>query len=110
TNVEGTLEKPNDKSGVVIMAGALENRVGTNSIALEANTISGNKWNGVVIAGQGTNANIVAGNRIGTQIDGKSPLPNGKEGVRIQGNASNNRIGSIGDGIRDDKDGNIIAF
>ena len=43
--------------------------------------ISGNSTDGVVIENQGTNENLVAGNKIGTDITGTVSISNGPVGV-----------------------------
>jgi hypothetical protein len=49
----------------------------------EANLISGNRGNGVVIMEPGTEVNFVLGNRIGLDITGQQPLPNAASGIWI---------------------------
>ena len=64
------------------------------------NLISGNPEAGIHID---SNANVVAGNYIGTNADGNAPFGNGV-GVRI-GDAGNNTVGGTPPGAR-----NVIAF
>ena len=52
----------------------------------------------------------MAGNKIGTYSAGVCALPNGGSGVYIEGVANGNRIGSDGDGTRDDVEENTIAY
>ena len=87
--------------GVFIDGMATANFIGIDSDgstgdANEWNLISGNSHNGVRISGDNTDSNIVAGNRIGTKLDGKGALANTKDGVRIENKASVNRIGTGG--------------
>jgi hypothetical protein len=56
------------------------------------NVISGNPGNGVYILG-GT-GNLVSGNYLGLGADGATPVPNGKDGVRLE-DASANTIGGV---------------
>lgn len=90
-------------TGIVIVAGATNNRVGTNADgtadAAERNVISG-LFAGVVIDSA---SNDVYGNYIGTDASGLHAVPN-DVGVQLEGNAIGNRIG--GDGPR----GNRIAY
>jgi hypothetical protein len=53
--------------------------------------------------------NVVAGNRIGTDVTGAIPLGNGLEGVSIRYGAYGNRIGTNGDGLADAAEGNTIS-
>src|SRR5208283_2863749 len=62
------------------------------------NVISANAYQGVCIAGSGTNSNVVAGNLIGVDVTGTIALGNGNNGVLIADGAQSNRIGvSAGD-------------
>jgi CSLREA domain-containing protein len=66
------------------------------------NIIGGNKHNGVYILGSGS-GNTVQGNYIGLGVDGKTPVPNEWDGVRIE-DARFNVIGGAQDGA-----GNVIS-
>ena len=75
----GTAAVPNRGwSAVVIAQGAASNRIGTNGDSAadeaEGNLISGNLYNGVLIADAGTMSNVVAGNFIGTTVSGQSRI------------------------------------
>ncbi len=98
--------------GVAIVAGAHKNRIGTNGDAVddqaEGNIISGNQ-NGVVLADNGTDNNVIAGNYLGTNASGTAALPNLLEGVVIQAGAKANLIGTNGDGIDDSAERNLIS-
>jgi hypothetical protein len=121
----GTQALPND-FGVEIDAGASTNLVGTNgdgvNDAAERNLISGNLFAGVWINGSGTNANVVAGNFIGTDVTGAVAIDNGTQsvydpsvnatfggGVVIENGASNNRVGTDGLSVDDAGQRNVIA-
>jgi CSLREA domain-containing protein len=67
------------------------------------NLISGNANAGILL----TRADYVAiyDNRIGTQANGSSPLPNGGDGVQLTGSTHDNVIGGIGPG-----EANVIAY
>jgi uncharacterized repeat protein (TIGR01451 family) len=98
TNVAGTASLPNNVGiRIVGEANAVGGAVGTR------NVISGNSLAGVLLIG-GANSNTIAGNYIGTGLDGPpTSIPNGT-GIRID-NASSNLIG--GPVL---ESGNIIAF
>jgi len=99
-NVEGNLIGTNADDtgalenlvGVTIGLGATDNTIG-GTAAGDANVISGNAEEGVVIAGAGTNGNVVEGNDIGTDLTGTMAIPNGFSGVAIDNGASKNTIG-----------------
>ena len=76
--------------GIIINTGARANFIGGN-LAGSKNTISANAV-GVLIAGNGTDSNIVAGNYIGTDQAGSLALAN-EYGVIIEDSASFNIIG-----------------
>ncbi len=57
------------------------------------NIIARNRLNGVEIGGIATGVQLYA-DLIGTNTDGTIPMPNGEDGVRIDGLAHNNAIGS----------------
>lgn len=112
TNVAGDQALGNAFDGIWIGAGVTNNRVGTNadgvSDAIERNLISGNKRIGVILST--ASSNVVAGNYIGTNASGSAALPNlAFGGVWIQTGATNNRIGSNADGVRDDVERNVIS-
>jgi hypothetical protein len=97
TNAAGSAALANGVAGVEIFESS--NTVG-GTAASAGNLISGNSQDGIFIA---TNANLVQGNKIGTNAAGKAPLPNGASGVEIRG-ASSNSIGGTAAGA-----GNLIS-
>jgi hypothetical protein len=124
TDPTGTQYAPNNM-GVEIDAGATGNLIGSDgdgvNDAAEGNLVSGNLLAGVLIAGPGTDGNAVAGNQIGTDITGTLALSNGLEpaydfqgnylggGIVLFDGASNNRIGTDGQGVDDVGERNVIA-
>ncbi len=96
TNAAGTAAIGNLNYGVRIQNGAKFNRIGTNGDgnfdADERNVISGSQLDGVRINDAATTGNIVAGNFIGTDVNGTLDLGNAGSGVAID-NAPNNIIG-----------------
>ena len=102
TNAAGTAAISNViYDGVFIEKGSTNNLVGTSgkdgtaSDALERNVISGNDGYGVSITGAATSDNVVAGNYIGLDRTGSSPLGNGQAGVVLDGGATDNTIGGL---------------
>jgi titin len=114
TNAAGTAALANGSDGVHIENGASNNTIG-GSTAAARNLISGNSGLGVLITGGGTNNNLVAGNYIGTDVNGSGPvgyyngpLGNAVNGVQVDSGAANNTIGGLtgtpGTGL-----GNVIS-
>ena len=103
TDADGRLDRGNRFSGVSILGGAHDNVVG-GAGALR-NVLSGNGIHGVHLHGAGTSTNTVAGNLIGTDVDGAAALANGQDGVRIDNGADANAIG----GDRNAGLGNLIS-
>lgn len=96
--------------GVQLTNGASVNWIGVNAVngpenADQGNVISGND-HGVEI--DGSDGNTVAGNDIGTDCTGTEAIPN-NVGVRIEGGASGNLIGTNGDGIDNALERNILS-
>jgi hypothetical protein len=82
--------------------------------AAARNVISGNIDNGVAISGSGATGNVVEGNYIGTNAAGTASLAVGSRtpwsaGVMLQYGASNNIIGTNGDGVNDAAEANLIS-
>jgi titin len=118
TNISGTAAIPNMHAinegygAVHLSAGASGNVIGTNSDgandAGEGNLISGNAKRGIAIRGATTHFNIIAGNKIGTDISGSSALGN-QLGIDISDDAYLNQIGTDGDGNSDIAERNLIS-
>ena len=95
------------------------NIIGTNSDgisdALERNLISGNSDCGIVFIGSSNNK--IKGNYIGTTKTGLVGLPNFSDGgtnlaavqITIRTSSSNNIVGTDGDGVNDNIEGNVIG-
>jgi serine/threonine protein kinase len=111
-DAEGTRAVPNTLQAIYIAQGARFNLIGTNGDGqgdlAERNVLSGNRGAGVLIAGETTGSNIVAGNFIGLDATGLAPLPNQQQGVVICESAFENRIGSAS-GNADSIEANRIA-
>ena len=78
---DGTAAVANSGHGVYV-DGAGSTTIGGNS-AGSGNVISGNSFDGVLIASAGATGTTVEGNRIGTNPGGTAALPNSDRGVRI---------------------------
>jgi len=104
TDISGTSALGND-DGVVILAGAANNRVGGNTPGTR-NLISGNKDSGISIQHPGTTRNQVLGNYIGTDVFGTASVGNSQDGIDIGFGATNNTIGGDAPGARNLISGN----
>lgn len=111
-DASGTAAIPNNSSiGGIRVLGA-GNVIGVDGDGigddLEGNLISGNDGSGVRVDGEGADGNIIAGNLIGTRSDGNSALPNG-QAITVLFGPAGTRIGTNGDSISDELEGNVIA-
>jgi titin len=93
----------NGADGVLLSGGSHDNTVG-GTAAGAGNVIAGNAGSGIHLTGDGTAANLLLGNLIGTDATGMVALGNGGDGVTVSDNASNNTIGGTTAGA-----GNVIA-
>jgi hypothetical protein len=98
TDATGTKALGNGGCGVFLLNGASDNIIGTSGDGVgdnadEGNVIAANPYQGIAIYGSGTNNNVVAGNKIGTDITGTQPLGNQNNGIWILNGAQGNRIG-----------------
>ncbi|MCI0682029.1 MAG: LamG domain-containing protein, partial [Gemmataceae bacterium] len=94
---------------------------GTNAGAVSGLTVAGagstikglviNRFGvmGVLLSGAGATGNLIAGNFIGTDASGTADLGNLSSGVKLDGGAHDNTIGTNGDGVNDFAEGNVIA-
>ena len=94
--------------GVFLAEGASSNWIGVNPSAVQAihaegNVISGNGNDGVQIYGSAI-FNVVAGNKIGTDVTGTVALGNSSSGVEVDAGCSGNTIGGTTAGA-----GNVIS-
>ena len=107
TNAAGTAAVPNGNSGVYVGYNSSFNTIG-GTVAGSANVISGNVDNGVAVA-SGTYSDLVEGDFIGTRFDGTAAVPNGTNGVEIQGGTTSNTVGGTTSSARDVISGNGYA-
>ena len=100
TSLSGAQPLGNSGDGVYISQGCSGDTIGGTATGA-GNVISGNKGNGVEIAGAN---NMVQANRIGTDMAGANPVPNTNDGVLIDPSGSGNTIGGANAGV-----GNNVA-
>jgi len=119
TDINGTTALPNGYTNpqyyygtVRLGSGSNNNVIGTDGDGMndqiEGNLISGNAIKGIVILGSNIFNNVVAGNKIGTDISGGSVLGN-TAGIEVMQGAEYTRIGTNGDGLSDPAEANIIS-
>lgn len=101
TDLTGTHAEPNTDKGIVVQSA--DNVIGGTG-RFGRNLISGNKNNGIQLYTTAAKGNIVAGNYIGTNVDGTGAIANGT-GVAITGGV-NNVIGGRGASQRNILSGN----
>jgi len=106
TDVSGTLDRGNGRSGLLMTAKSNSNLIGgsetggndpTNGVFVrppEGNLISGNNGTGVTISDRST-FNTLSGNFIGTDVTGNVPLGNTLDGVAIVSANNNSLIGCL---------------
>ncbi|MBX7152392.1 choice-of-anchor D domain-containing protein [bacterium] len=94
TDITGTVAIQNN-NGVMVQNGN-RNIIGDEG-PNRGNLISGNNFFGALVYAVFADArdNVVRGNKIGTQMDGISPLPNGIHGIRVYANSGNATNDSI---------------
>lgn len=107
TDVTGAVALGNANSGIRVNI-APANVIG-GTAAGAGNLISGNSIHGVDIGGAGSTGNRVEGNLIGTDRSGLTALPNGREGIRVEGLANENIIGGTVAGARNVISGNNLS-
>jgi CSLREA domain-containing protein len=100
TDVTGMVALGNQGDGILIEESGLNSIGGTATGA--GNVISANQANGVGIAGEYADENLVSGNFIGTDYTGMSALGNQTNGVLVNGDQ--NTIGGL-----TGADGNVIS-
>lgn len=105
TNEDGLAAISSQDIGVFVVNDSDGNLIGGSS-AVEANVISGHEDHGVFI--RNSFQNRVSGNLIGTGADGTTEIGNKRNGVWLT-YASDNTIGTDGDGIGDEAEGNVIS-
>lgn len=90
TDITGRFALGNLQDGIYISNGA-DNKIGdTNAGA--GNVISGNRINGITINNPNAVRNIIVGNLIGVDVSGLKSIPNGANGIALNG--TSNIVGS----------------
>ncbi len=114
-NPAGTTAVPNSR-GIQIAFASSDNVIGTDGDGVaddvEGNLISGNNDWGIEFAQAGTLNNVVAGNRIGTDVSGLLAIPNGTASLSRGGiwlGSVANRIGTNEDSVSDELERNLIS-
>lgn len=102
-DITGVKGLANAINGVEIATGG--NTVG-GAVAGDANLISGNGIDGVLVTGLGANNNLIQGNTIGLDATGMSKLFNPGNGVEIADGAIRNTVGGVAAGDRNVISGN----
>src|SRR5262249_9419888 len=100
TDTTGTVAFGNTSDGVEVLGS--NNSIGGSSSGA-GNVISGNGRNGIRI--EDSKDNVILGNAIGADVSRSKALPNSLNGISLEDDASNNRIG-LGNGVSP----NSIAF
>ncbi|MGL5082193.1 MAG: tandem-95 repeat protein [Microcoleaceae cyanobacterium] len=93
TDLTGTTAVPNVINGILIRSSTLNTIGGSGSG--EANLISGNLSNGIVL--EQSTENQILGNLIGTDETGSFAIGNGDRGIFLSANSDTNTIGGAGD-------------
>jgi uncharacterized repeat protein (TIGR01451 family) len=88
TDAVGNSPLPNQEAGVIVQD-APGNVIGSGNI------ISGNAGVGIELVGQGAAANLIQGNRIGTDAAGERILPNATDGIYLFDAPSNLFVGNL---------------
>ena len=84
----------NGGDGIHISSQSSNDRIGFNASGASgaiANVISANAGDGISL--HGSSANVIAANRIGTDVKGKIAMPNGGNGILLTDGSSANEIG-----------------
>jgi parallel beta-helix repeat protein len=105
TDAAGTAAFANAADGVAILTGASSNTVG-GVVPICRNLISGNTGDGVLVNGCANN--LIAGNMIGTDINGSVAVPNTANGIELMAAAKTNTIGGTLTGARNLISGNML--
>jgi parallel beta-helix repeat protein len=92
TDAAGKIALGNTGNGVDIV-GSPNNMIG-GVTQLRGNLISGNSLQGIAVAGQSSDSNVLQSNSLGLTLDGTSALPNAGDDISVD-NAPNTQIGGL---------------
>jgi len=110
TDATGTVALGNKFHGIVLFSDPSDS-TGPSDNTVKGNVASGNGtsnvFHGILIAGSGTNGNIVIGNFAGTNATGTAALGNAGCGVKISNAGSGNIIGGTTPAERNILSGNL---
>ncbi len=95
TDATGTIALGNVSGGISIDTAATGNTIGGTTVGAR-NVISGNRGDGMDIAGTGTTGNVVEGNYIGTNAAGADLLPSEVAWYQAENNANDSAGGNNG--------------
>ncbi|WP_145944014.1 LamG-like jellyroll fold domain-containing protein [Fuerstiella marisgermanici] len=100
TTASGDIAAGNGLDGVRIIYGSRNTRIGTDGNDIsdqhERNVISANHERGIRLEGAGIDGTVIAGNLIGTDIDGGRGLGNSYEGIKLNSGVTNTIVGTDG--------------
>ncbi len=105
TDLSGQLAKGNGLSGIQVL-NSDNNRIGGPGVG---NLLSGNGWEGVRVWGSLSHSNWIQGNRIGTDANGLSAVPNLLAGLVLAGSSSTSIVGADGTDADDTRKGNLVS-
>lgn len=110
-DASGATAAPNTENGIEARDNSSSNLIGTNADgifdAAERNIVSGNAGAGIRVTNGAATNNTIAGNYIGIDAAGTTAVPN-NDGISISFAASENLIGTDGDGTNDVAERNVI--
>ncbi len=105
TDLSGRIAKGNGLSGIQVL-NSDNNRIGGPGVG---NLTSGNGWEGVRVWGSLSHSNWIQGNRIGTDANGLSAVPNLLSGLVLAGSSRSSIVGADGSDADDTRNGNLVS-
>ncbi len=113
TDLTGLTDLGNVGYGVQFLGSCSNNVVGSNANGNrdveERNVMSANGTGLRLAPGSSGSNNSITSNYIGVDASGQKALPNLAHGVDLAGNQTNTYLGTNGDNVRDDAEGNVIS-
>ncbi len=105
TNAAGTAATANLSHGISVVNSTAVHIGGTT--AAERNVISGNRLDGIYVAGASTSNVLIEGNYVGTNASGTAAIGNVAFGIYITGGAHDNLVGGTTPGSRNIVSGTV---